>query len=68
VQRLTTLGNFVSGTLKLSNLENLPDLIQSTFSFLPSNISALFFERQINTIAIESDTDPEIQFKVFGRL
>jgi hypothetical protein len=68
VQRLTTLGNFVSGTLKLSNLENLPDLNQSTFSSLPSNISGLFFERQINTIVIESDTDPEIQFEVFGRL
>ena len=68
VQRLTTLGNFVSGTLKLANLENLPELNQSTFNSLPSNISGLFFERQINTIVIESDTHPEIQFEVFGRL
>lgn len=68
VQRLTTLGNFVNGTLKLSNLDNLPDLNQAVFSSLPSNISGLFFERQINTIVIESDTHPEIQFEVFGRL
>lgn len=68
VQRLTTLGNFVNGTVKLSNLENLPDLNQSTFNSLPSNISGLFFERQINTIVIESDTHPEIQFEIFGRL
>ncbi|MGB3205780.1 MAG: DUF262 domain-containing protein [Crinalium sp.] len=68
VQRLTTLGNFVNGSLKLANLENLPDLNQSTFHSLPSNISGLFYERQINTIVIESDTNPEIQFEVFGRL
>jgi len=68
VQRLTTLCNFINGKLKLSNLDNLPDLNQSTFQTLPSNISSIFNERQLNTIVIESDTHPEIQFEVFGRL
>jgi hypothetical protein len=68
VQRLTTLCNFINGKLKLSNLNNLPDLNQSTFQTLPSNISSIFNERQLNTIVIESDTHPEIQFEVFGRL
>ncbi|MBF2056949.1 MAG: DUF262 domain-containing protein [Cyanobacterium sp. T60_A2020_053] len=68
VQRLTTLANFINGSLKVANLDNLPELNQSTFNHLPSNISALFLERQINTIVIESDTHPEIQFEVFGRL
>ncbi|MHC5728721.1 MAG: hypothetical protein ACYTXY_32315, partial [Nostoc sp.] len=35
---------------------------------LPPSISSLFWERQINIIIIESDTHPEIQFEVFGRL
>ena len=46
----------------------MPDLNQSTFQTLPSNISSIFNERQLNTIVIESDTHPEIQFEVFGRL
>lgn len=68
VQRVTTLGNFLNGTLKLSGLESLPDLNQATFRSLPLSISSLFLERQINIIIIESDTQPEIQFEVFGRL
>ncbi|MEH1869754.1 MAG: DUF262 domain-containing protein [Nostoc sp.] len=68
VQRVTTLGNFLNGTLKLSGLESLPDLNQATFPSLPPSISSLFWERQINIIIIESDTQPEIQFEVFGRL
>jgi len=34
----------------------------------PSSISSLFMEREIDTIIIQSGTDPEIQFEVFGRL
>lgn len=68
VQRLTTLGHFKNGTLKLTNLITLPDLNQSTYPSLPQKISSLFLERQINTIVIETGTQPEIQFEVFGRL
>jgi len=68
VQRVTTIVNFVSGFLKLSGLETLPDLNQAKFSALPLNIRSLFEERQIDTIIIESGTNPEIQFEVFGRL
>ncbi|MEH2284885.1 MAG: DUF262 domain-containing protein [Nostoc sp.] len=68
VQRVTTLGNFMNGTLKLSGLESLPDLNQATFSSLPPSTSSLFLERQINVIIIESDTHPAIQFEVFGKL
>jgi uncharacterized protein with ParB-like and HNH nuclease domain len=68
VQRLTTLGYFKNGTLKLTNLITLPDLNQSTYPSLPQKISSLFLERQINTIVIETGTQPEIQFEVFGRL
>ncbi|MBN3869609.1 DUF262 domain-containing protein [Nostoc sp. JL33] len=68
VQRVATLGNFMNGSLKLSGLESLPDLNQTSFSSLPPSISSLFFERQINIIIIERDTHPEIQFEVFGRL
>ncbi|MBN3899136.1 MAG: DUF262 domain-containing protein [Nostoc sp. NOS(2021)] len=68
VQRITTLENFLKGTLKLAGLENLPELNQYTFLTLPPSISSLFWERQINIIIIESDTHPEIQFEVFGRL
>jgi hypothetical protein len=68
VQRLTTLGHFSNGTLKLINLKTLSDLNQSTYPSLPQKISSLFLERQINIIVIESGTQPEIQFEVFGRL
>ena len=68
VQRLTTLENFYGGKLKLSNLDTLADLNQTTFPTLPANISGIFLEREINIIIIESDTHPEIQFEVFGRL
>jgi len=68
VQRLTTIGHFINGTLKLSNLENLPDLNQSKFETLPSRISGIFCERQLSTIIIEKSTEGEIQFEVFGRL
>ncbi|MEH2372797.1 DUF262 domain-containing protein [Nostoc sp.] len=68
VQRVTTLGNFINGSLKLSGLESLPDLNQTAFPALEPSISSLFCERQINIIIIESDTHPEIQFEVFGRL
>ena len=68
VQRITTIANFVSGLLKLANLETLTDLNQAKFSQLPSSISSLFMEREIDTIIIQSGTDPEIQFEVFGRL
>jgi hypothetical protein len=68
VQRLTTLAHFSNGTLKLTNLITLPDLNQFTYPSLPPKISSLFLERQINTIVIETGTQPEIQFEVFGRL
>jgi uncharacterized protein with ParB-like and HNH nuclease domain len=78
VQRLTTLEHFIVGLLdkdtqkfhflKLFKLENLADVNQSTFNSLASSISSLFLERQLDTIVIEQDTDPEIQFEVFGRL
>jgi hypothetical protein len=68
VQQLTTLRHFKEGTLKLTNLITLPDLNQSTYPSLPQKISSLFLERQINTIVIETGTQPEIQFEVFGRL
>ncbi len=68
VQRLTTLGHFSNGTLKLINLKTLPDLNQSTYPSLPQKISSLFLERHINIIVIETGTQPEIQFEVFGRL
>ncbi|WP_107666731.1 DUF262 domain-containing protein [Cyanothece sp. BG0011] len=68
VQRIRTIANFVTGILKLSNLETLPDLNQATFSSLPPQIASIFWERQLNTIIIESGTHPEIQFEVFGRL
>ncbi len=68
VQRITTIANFVNGLLKLANLETLTDLNQAKFSQLPSSISDLFMEREIDTIIIQSGTDPEIQFEVFGRL
>ena len=68
VQRLTTLENFYGGKLRLSNLDTLADLNQTTFPTLPPNISGIFLEREINIIIIESDTHPEIQFEVFGRL
>jgi len=68
VQRITTLCNFISGQLKPSGLDNLPDLNQAKFQTLPSNISGLFFERQLTNVIIESDTHPAIQFEVFGRL
>ena len=68
VQRLTTLENFYGGKIRLSNLDTLSDLNQTTFPTLPPNISGIFLEREINIIIIESDTHPEIQFEVFGRL
>lgn len=68
VQRITTLTNFVNGALKLSGLETLVDLNQAKFAQLPNQISSTFQERQIDTIIIESGTNPEIQFEVFGRL
>ncbi|MEH2411240.1 DUF262 domain-containing protein [Nostoc sp.] len=68
VQRVTTFGNFLNGTLKLSGLGNLPELNQTAFPTLEPSISSVFWERQINIIIIESDTQPEIQFEVFGRL
>jgi uncharacterized protein with ParB-like and HNH nuclease domain len=42
VQRLTTLGHFSNGTLKLINLKTLSDLNQSTYPSLPQKISSLF--------------------------
>ncbi|QUS60605.1 DUF262 domain-containing protein [Synechocystis sp. PCC 7339] len=68
VQRITTLCNFINGQLKPSDLENLPHLNQAKFQTLPANISNLFFERELTNVVIESNTHPEIQFEVFGRL
>jgi hypothetical protein len=68
VQRLTTLENFYSGKLRLANLETLAELNQTTFPTLDAKMSGIFLEREINIIIIESDTHPEIQFEVFGRL
>ena len=68
VQRLTTLENFYSGKLRLANLETLAELNQTTFPTLDAKMSGIFLERQISIVIIESDTHPEIQFEVFGRL
>jgi len=68
VQRLTTLANFESGKLALSGLEKLPDLNQAKISQLPPSVRDFFLARQIDTICIQSGTNPEVQFEVFSRL
>lgn len=68
VQRLTTLANFESGKLKLSGLEGLQDLNQAKLSQLPLAIRDFFLTKEIDVIRIQSDTNPEVQFEVFGRL
>ena len=68
VQRLTTIVRFCSKKLVLKKLSTLPKLNQVDFGILPENISKFFKQREINTIVIESGTQPEIQFEVFGRL
>ncbi|WP_009632505.1 DUF262 domain-containing protein [Synechocystis sp. PCC 7509] len=68
VQRLTTIVRFCSQKLVLKNLSTLPQLNRVTFELLPDNVSKFFKQREISTIVIESQTQPEIQFEVFGRL
>ena len=68
VQRLTTLANFESGKLTLSGLERLSDLNQAKLSQLPMSVRDFFLARQIDVICIQSGTNPEVQFEVFGRL
>ena len=68
VQRLVTLANFHEGLFKLRGLISLPDLNQATFHSLPSNISEFFLSREIQTVVIQKETHPEIQFEVFARL
>jgi len=68
VQRLTTLANFESGKLTLAGLERLPDLNQAKLSQLPASVKDFFLARQIDVICIQSGTNPEVQFEVFGRL
>ena len=41
---------------------------QATFHSLPSNISEFFLSREIQTVVIQKETHPEIQFEVFARL
>jgi len=68
VQRLTTLANFESGKLTLSGLERLPDLNQAKLLQLPMSVRDFFLTRKIEVIYIQSGTNPEVQFEVFGRL
>lgn len=68
VQRLTTLANFESGKLKLSGLERLQDLNQAKLSQLPLAVKDFFLTKEIDVIRIQSGTNPEVQFEVFGRL
>lgn len=68
VQRLTTLANFASGKLMLAGLERLPDLNQAKLSHLPIPVKDFFLARHIDVVCIQSGTNPEVQFEVFGRL
>lgn len=79
VQRITTLENFCGVTssdknkegyqgLRLKSLETLPELNNSRFQDFPTNVQNDFLDRSLNIILIKSDTKPEIQFEVFGRL
>jgi hypothetical protein len=68
VQRLTTLCNFFNGSLKLSGLQKLIDLNNTKYSTLPSAIKEYFLECELLTQIIKQETQPEIQFEVFGRL
>ena len=68
VQRLTTLANFDSGKLTLSALERLQDLNQAKISQLPLQVKDFFLGRSLDVICIQSGTNPEVQFEVFGRL
>lgn len=68
VQRLTTLANFDSGRLTLSALERLQDLNQAKISQLPLPVQEFFLGRSLDVICIQSGTNPEVQFEVFGRL
>jgi len=68
VQRLSTMQAFVNDKLKLSNNLKLSDLERTNFSKLPTPVTNLFLNREINIITIEKNTDPEIQFEIFERL
>jgi hypothetical protein len=68
VQRLTTLCSFFNGTLKLDGLRKVPELNNTKYATLPQEVKDDFLDRKLRTQIILEDTQPEIQFEVFGRL
>lgn len=68
VQRLSTIMAFANDKLKLSSGLKLADLERMNYGKLPSPISSLFLNREVTTLIIERNTQPEIQFEIFERL
>ena len=58
--------SFVNDKLTLCNNLKLSDLDRTSFSKLPPIVTNLFLNKEINIITIKKNTDPEIQFEIFG--
>jgi len=69
LQRLTTIQKFVNGSLRLKEIQSIPELNMVNYSNLDYDIQQIFMNRDISVIIVnDEETLPEIQFEVFGRL
>jgi Protein of unknown function DUF262 len=68
LQRLTTIKNYLDGTLALSGLSVLSELDGKKFKDLAPRDQRRLENRTIRCIVITEDSNPDIKFDVFERL
>lgn len=68
-QRITAISDFLSGSLELKELKEIPELNGCTFNDLPSQLrNALTVRPFIRVIILLKQSDPELKYEVFLRL